>query len=104
MPHLIIAQEARNGILRCRRFLAAQSPAAARRAQKRIEEAIEYIRQHPFSGHYWTENKHYREWNIPFNKYSSYMFLYTFDEEKNEVLIVSFRHSRERAYQLAKNI
>ena len=31
------------------------------------------------------------------------MFLYAFDEEKDEVIIVSFRHSRELAYKLPEN-
>lgn len=103
MPHLTFTPEANEGILRCRRFLEVKSVAAARRAQERIKKGFEYICQHPFSGNYFSKNKILREWSISFNKYSSYMFLYAFDEEKDEVLIVSFRHSRELAYKLPEN-
>ena len=103
MPHLTIAREARLGMWRCQRFLEKKSPTAALRAQRLIEKDLEYIRQHHFSGHYWKRNKNLRERSIPFGRYSSYMFLYAFDEEKDEVLIVSFRHSRELAYKLPEN-
>ena len=97
MPHLIITWEAHQGIQRCNRFLKAKSASAARRAQKVIDAEIECLIRMPLAGRYWAEDKNYREWIIPFGS-SAYLALYSYDKEKDEVKIVSFRHGRENAY------
>ena len=82
---------------RCNDFLKYKSPAAARRAKKVIDAEFESLLRNPLLGRYWSENKKYREWIIPFGA-GAYLALYSYDEKKNEVRILSFRHGKENAY------
>ena len=102
MPHLNIHYEARQGMRRCQRFLEVKSPTAARHAQDKIRAELRRLLQYPDSGRYWEKDKKYREIVIRFGK-GSYLILYTFDKAKDEIRVVSFRHSRELAYKLPEN-
>ena len=103
MPHIIFEEEATRGIARCIRFLYKHSPTVAHRAKLKIDAEFKRIQKNPFSGHYWSENKKYRECNVRFGLSAAYMILYTFNESKDEIRVVSFRHSRELAYKLPED-
>ena len=102
MPHLVVTRLATRRIDRCIRFLEEKSPSAAKRAEAKIDKEIRALTKNPFLGRYWSENKKYREWIIPFGA-GAYLALYSYDEKKNEVRILSFRHGKENAYFFSSN-
>ena len=102
MTKLIVTRNARRRIQRCHRFLKEKSPTAAQRAQQVIKAGIRYLKKDPLFGRYWAENKAYRELIIPFGA-GAYLALYSYDEKKNEVRILSFRHGKENAYFFSAN-
>ena len=89
-------------MIRCRNFLKEKSPSAAQRAQKVINAHIKYLKKDPLFGRYWAENKDYRELIIPFGA-GAYLALYFYDEKKDEVQILAFRHGKENLYFSQRN-
>ena len=102
MPHLVVTWDAARNIDRCIRFLEEKSPSAAKRAEAKIKKEINYLKKNPRFGRYWSENKAYRELIIPFGA-GAYLALYFYDEKKDEVQIVAFRHGKENLYFSQRN-
>lgn len=78
------------------RFLAAKSPAAARRAIIVIRAGVKVLATHPRVGRLVDEMApEFREWVIEFG-HGAYVALYHYDGQ--EVVILAVRHGREAGY------
>lgn len=102
MPRLILTEQARCGLQRCRCFLKSRSPAAARHAAQRIVQAFERLQQFPQIGRPDAEHPALRELVIPFGD-SGYVALYRYVPEEDCVYILAFRHAREAGYDTGKD-
>lgn len=76
--------------------LAAENPAAARKAAAAIREAIELLASHPLIGR--RVHGPIRELVISYGQ-TGYVALYRFLPAKQEVRILALRHQRELGYR-----
>ena len=97
MPRLIIAEGAAAGIERCRRFLSASNPSAARNAKAVIRAALVRLQASPAIGRPYAPNPELRELVIPFGD-GGYIALYRHEAGQDAVVVVAFRHQREAGY------
>jgi plasmid stabilization system protein ParE len=102
MPHVILSPEARNDIERFANFLIENE--ALEQAQQVfmvIAEALRVLEHSPQAGRVYALEKlpHARELIIKYGK-SGYVALYTFETERNLVIIHAIRHQRELGYKL----
>jgi plasmid stabilization system protein ParE len=96
MPRLIWTGAALADIERLYRFLAVNSPEAARRAVAAIRSQVRILQVQPGLGHALTEtDPEFRVWPIDFGD-SGYLALYRFDSR--QVSILAVRHQREAGF------
>ena len=80
MPQVIVTQGAAEGLERCRKFLTAKSPEAARRAGHAIERQFLLLETAPDIGRPFSEMPELRELVISFGD-SGYVALYRHQKE-----------------------
>ncbi|SFW32541.1 ParE toxin of type II toxin-antitoxin system, parDE [Nitrosovibrio sp. Nv17] len=82
---------------RCRRFLAAKAPEAARRAGQIIERQFLLLEKTPDMGRPLPELPELRELVITFGD-SGYAALYRHEPVDDRVYVLAFRHRKEAGY------
>ena len=97
MPRVIVTEAAAAGLERCRRFLAAKIPDAARRAGQAIERQLLLLETTPDIGRPLPEAPELRELLIAFGD-SGYVALYRHEPADDAVYILAFRHQKEAGY------
>lgn len=97
MPRVIITEGAAQGLERCRRFLAAKAPQAARRAGQAIERQILLLETAPGMGRPFPEMPELRELVIALGD-SGYLALYRYDPAGDAVYVLAIRHQKEEGY------
>ena len=97
MPQIVVTEGAALGLERCRRFLAAKSPEAARRAGQAIERQFLLLESAPDIGRPFPEVPQLRELVIPFGD-SGYVALYRHEPADNAAYVLAFRHQKEAGY------
>lgn len=97
MPRVIITEGAGQGLERCRRFLAAKAPEAAKRAGQAIERQFLLLESTPNIGRPFPDVPELRELVIPFGN-SGYVALYRHEPADDAVYVLAFRHQKEAGY------
>jgi plasmid stabilization system protein ParE len=97
VPRVIVTAGAGRGLERCRQFLAAQNPRAARRAGEAIARQFALLEFSPDTGRPVAELPHLRELLIAFGN-SGYVALYRHEPADDAVYILAFRHQKEAGY------
>ncbi|WP_072294378.1 type II toxin-antitoxin system RelE/ParE family toxin [Nitrosovibrio sp. Nv17] len=97
MPQVVVTEGARQGLTRCRRFLAAKAPEAARRAGQIIERQFLLLEKTPDMGRPLPELPELRELVITFGD-SGYAALYRHEPVDDRVYVLAFRHRKEAGY------
>jgi plasmid stabilization system protein ParE len=97
VPRVIITQGAAKGLERCRLFLVAKNPQAARRAGQAIEQQFTLLETDPDIGRPLDEFPELRELVVAFGG-SGYVALYRHEVEADTVYILAFRHQKEAGY------
>jgi plasmid stabilization system protein ParE len=97
LPRVIITQNASQGIARCRGFISAKNPAAARRAGIAIEKQLVLLESNAELGRPFLEMLEFRELLIGFGD-SGYVLLYRFEPQEDVVYVLAFRHQKEAGY------
>ncbi len=92
MVKIVYAQQAVNDLLRLTDFLIESNPTAALATINLIEEAIMLLERHPLIGRLIDDAL--RELIISRGK-SGYVALYSYENKKNTILILTIRHQRE---------
>lgn len=82
---------------RCRRFLAAKHPLAARRAGQAIERQLTILETNPDIGRPFSEMPELRELVIGFGD-SGYVALYRHVPIDDTVYVLAFRHQKEAGH------
>jgi len=83
---------------RCRRFLDARAPAAAERAAREIARYFDLLKIRPEIGRPVGGEHPFRELVIGFGE-TGYLALYLHDADRDEVVVLAFRHQREADYK-----
>jgi len=94
VPRVIVTEVAAEGLERCRRFLAAKAPEAARRAGQAIERRFLSLEATPGIGRPFPEAPELRELVIAFGD-SGYVALYRHEPADDAVSVLAFRHKKE---------
>jgi len=97
MPQIIVTPGAGRGLERCRQFLAAKNPNAAKRAAQAIERQFKLLTHAPDMGRPYPDQPELRELIIPFGA-TGYIALYQHEPADDAVYILAFRHMREAGY------
>ncbi|PAT42364.1 type II toxin-antitoxin system RelE/ParE family toxin [Vandammella animalimorsus] len=97
MPRVIVTEGAVQGLERCRHFLAAKVPEAARRAGQAIERQFLLLETVPDIGRPLPEMPELRELVIAFGA-SGYVALYRHEPADDAVYVLAFRHQKEAGY------
>jgi plasmid stabilization system protein ParE len=97
VPRLIVTAGAVAGLDRCRRFLAARNPQAARRAAEVIERHLSLLETAPEMGRPHPDLDALRELVIGFGD-TGYVALYRHVAADDAVYLLAFRHQREAGY------
>lgn len=97
MPQVIVTEGAAAGLERCRQFLTAKSPEAARRAGQAIGRQFLLLETAPDIGRPLLEMPELRELVIAFGD-SGYVALYRHEPAADTVFILAFRHQKEAGY------
>lgn len=97
MPQVIVTEGAAQGFERCRRFLAAKDPEAAKRAGQAIERQLLLLETAHDIGRPFPEMPELREVVIAFGD-SGYVALYRQEAAADTVYILAFRHQKEAGY------
>ena len=97
MPQVIVTESAAEGLERCRRFLAAKAPEAAKRAGQAIERQFLMLETAPDIGRPFPETPELRELVIAFGD-SGYVALYRHEPAADAVYVLAFRHQKEAGY------
>ncbi|MCL1960451.1 MAG: type II toxin-antitoxin system RelE/ParE family toxin [Desulfovibrionaceae bacterium] len=98
MPRVIVTDGAAVGLERCRRFLAAKTPEAAKRAGQAISRHFSMLETLPGMGRpYPQAPDELRELVIPFGD-SGYVALYCHEPTDGAVHVLAFRHRKEAGY------
>ena len=82
---------------RCRRFLAAKSPPAARRVGQTIERHFSFLDTNPDIGRPLPDLLELRELVIGFGD-SGYVALYRYKQTDDAAYVLAFRHQKEAGY------
>ena len=85
------------GLDRCRRFLAAKAPQAAKRAGQAIERQFLLLETRPDIGRPCLEPPELRELVIAFGD-SGYVALYRYEPADDAVYVLAFRHQKEAGF------
>lgn len=94
---MIVTAGAAQGLERCRRFLNAKVPEAARRAGQAIARHLRLLETTPAIGRPLPENPELRELLVPFGG-AGYVALYRYEPADDTVYILAFRHQKEAGY------
>lgn len=94
---MIVTEGAVQGLERCRQFLAAKAPQAAKRAAQAIERQLLLLETVPDIGRPFPEIPELRELLIEFGD-SGYIALYGYEPADDAVYVLSFRHQKEAGY------
>jgi len=86
-----------DGLVRCRRFLAAKNPQAATRAAQAIKRRFAQLETAPDIGRPFLERPELRELVIRFGD-SGYVALYRHEPAEDAVYVLAFRHQKEAGY------
>jgi plasmid stabilization system protein ParE len=97
VPRVIVTEDAALGLERCRRFLAAKAPQAAKRAAQAIERQFLLLETMPDIGRPFAELPALRELLISFGD-SGYVALYRHEPAEDAVYVLAFRHQKEAGY------
>jgi len=97
VPRVIVTEGAAEGLERCRRFLVAKAPEAARRAGLVIEQQFLLLETAPDIGRPFPEMPELRELVIAFGD-SGYVALYRHEAADDAVYVLAFRHQKEAGY------
>lgn len=97
MPQVIVTESAADGLERCRQFLTAKAPEAARRAAQAIEQQFLLLQKTPDIGRPIPEMPELRELVIAFGN-SGYVVLYRHEPADEAACLLAFRHQREAGY------
>lgn len=97
MPQVIVTEGAAEGLERCRRFLAAKDPEAARRAGQAIERQVLLLETAPDLGRPFPDIPELRELVIAFGD-SGYVALYRHEPADGAVYVLAFRRQKEAGY------
>ena len=97
MPQVIVTEGAAAGLERCRQFLSAKVPEAARRAGQAIEQKLLLLEKAPDIGRPFPERPDLRELLIAFGD-SGYVLLYRHEPADDAVYVLAFRHQKEAGY------
>jgi plasmid stabilization system protein ParE len=97
VPQVIVTEGATEGLERCRKFLAAKAPDAARRAGQAIERQFLMLETVPDIGRPFPEMPELRELVIAFGD-SGYVALYRHEPSADAVYVLAFRHQKEAGY------
>lgn len=97
MPQVIVTEGATVGLARCRRFLSAKAPEAAKRAGQAIERQFLLLEKTPDIGRPFPEMPELRELVIAFGD-SGYVALYRHEPADDAVYVLAFRHQKEAGY------
>ena len=97
LPHVTVSPAAIAGIVRCRKFLAGRSPAAAERASAVIDVQLTRLETMPEAGRPYRNDTLLRELVIEFGD-SGYLALYRYDRTSDAVVVLAFRHQKEVGY------
>jgi plasmid stabilization system protein ParE len=109
MPRLIVTETAAQGLERCRAFLSAKAPGAARRAGQAIARQFLRLESAPGIGRPFLDETGgpypgvpgLRELVIGFGD-SGYVALYRHDPADDAVYVLAFRHQKEAGYAPAE--
>ena len=97
MPQVIVTEGAGRGLERCRLFLSAKNPSAARRAGQAIEQQFARLETSHNIGRPFPELPELRELVIDFGD-SGYVALYRYEASSDTVYVLAFRHQKEAGY------
>ena len=97
MPQVIVTQGAAEGLERCRKFLTAKAPEAAKRAGQAIERQFLLLETAPDIGRPFPEMPELRELVIAFGD-SGYVAPYRHESADDAVYVLAFRHQKEAGY------
>jgi len=97
MPQVVVTEQAIQGMERCRQFLKRKNLLASKRAAHVIKEHFSLLETAPEIGRSIDEYPDLRELVIEFGD-SGYLALYSFDNKKDQVLILAFRYQKEVKY------
>ena len=97
MPQVIVTERAAQGLERCRRFLVARAPEAARRAAQAIARPLLLLETAPDIGRPFPKMPELRELVIAFGD-SGYVALYRHEPADDAVYVLAFRHQKEAGY------
>jgi plasmid stabilization system protein ParE len=97
MPQVTLRPRAREGVARCRRFLAARNRFAAKDAAAVIDEKIMLLKTMPDIGTPHPIIPGLRELKIAFGD-SGYVALYVHSRADDAVYVVNFKHQKEGGY------
>ncbi len=95
MARLIYSAKALADLERLTDFLSGTDPSAADETFGLIEEAVELLRRHPLIGR--PVEYDLRELVISRGR-TGYVALYSFEEDRDAILILAIRHQREAGY------
>jgi plasmid stabilization system protein ParE len=97
LPRVVVTEGAAAGLRRCRNFLTAKNPQAARRAGSVIERQFLLLETSPEIGRPLAELPVLRELVIGFGD-SGYVALYRFEPADDAIYVLAFRHQKEAGY------
>lgn len=97
MPRVIVTDGAAAGLERCRKFLAAKAPEAAKRAGQAIDRQFLLLETFPDIGRPYPDLPELRELVIAFGD-SGYVALYRHEPADDAVYVLAFRHQKEAGY------
>ncbi|WP_295801720.1 type II toxin-antitoxin system RelE/ParE family toxin [uncultured Microbulbifer sp.] len=92
---IIWLPEAVTDLMRLRSFIQQENPEAAKKAARRIQEAIKILQNNPEAGRPVEEAMPFRDLVIPFG---SGNYIVRYRETVASLVIVRLRHSRENTF------
>ena len=95
MVKIVYSQNAVNDLVRLTDFLIETDVKAASETVDLIEEAVSILDRHPLIGR--SVDEEIRELVISRGA-TGYVVLYSFEDNKNAILILAIRHQREAGY------
>lgn len=98
MPRVIVTEYAGRELERCRTFLAAKNPLAAKRAGQVIERQFALLETNPELGRPFPDLPELRERVIGFGD-SGYVALYRYEPTDDAVYVLAFRHQKEVGFE-----
>lgn len=94
MPRVVVTAGAASGLERCRKFLAAKAPEAAKRAGQAIQRQLLLLETAPEIGRPLPDMPELRELAVD----SGYLALYRYEPDENAIYVLAFRHQKEADY------